>query len=458
MSAFAIDSQTVVARPPAGSKVPLVKADKSVVAMLASAGGDPWMLGSVRVATTTNGTLATAYENGDTVDGVTLATGDRILLKNQSTAADNGIYTVNASGAPTRATDADGAGELYQNLKVYVEEGTTNARTTWKLTTSGTITIGSTAQVWEAVSTGIAGLKGADIASASTADLSTATGDFVDITGTTTITSFGTVAAGAEFTLRFTGALTVTYNATSLILSNAENMVTVAGDVLRVRSLGSGNWVEVGRRRATAVKAKDDNARQGSTIASASTTDLSAATGHFVDVSGTTTITAFGTAPAGVERVVRFTGALQITYNATSLILPGAVNFTTEAGDVLTFYSLGSGNWICTGVRRVNRYFDIPFDEMSDVADTYRKMTNVYGGFTIVSCTYRTTASTVTLAVQIDGVSVTSLSALSCTTSEQTTSATGANTVAAGADITLVTSSPGTSGSRVYGKLLCRGV
>ena len=55
---------------------------------------------SVRVATTANGTLSSAFANGQTVDGVTLATNDRILLKNQSTGSENGIYTVNASGAP----------------------------------------------------------------------------------------------------------------------------------------------------------------------------------------------------------------------------------------------------------------------------------------------------------------------------------------------------------------------
>jgi phage-related tail fiber protein len=99
---------------------------------------------SVRVATTTNGTLATAYENGDTVDGVTLATGDRILLKNQTTGSENGIYTVNASGAPTRATDADASSELTAGAFVFVEEGTANADTGWILTTNNAITLGST--------------------------------------------------------------------------------------------------------------------------------------------------------------------------------------------------------------------------------------------------------------------------------------------------------------------------
>jgi hypothetical protein len=87
---------------------------------------------SVRVASSTNLTLASAYANGQTVDGVTLVTGDRILLAGQSTAAENGIYTVNASGAPTRATDADASGELSKGSQVYVEVGgTANGGQIW---------------------------------------------------------------------------------------------------------------------------------------------------------------------------------------------------------------------------------------------------------------------------------------------------------------------------------------
>lgn len=95
----------------------------------------------VRVATTVAGTLATSFENGDTVDGVVLATGDRILLKNQADQTANGIYTVNASGAPTRATDANTGTEL-ESAAVTVEEGTSNANTTWLQTTDG-LTLGS---------------------------------------------------------------------------------------------------------------------------------------------------------------------------------------------------------------------------------------------------------------------------------------------------------------------------
>lgn len=99
---------------------------------------------SVRVATTANGALATAYENTDVVDGVTLATGDRILLKNQTTGSENGIYTVNASGAPTRATDADVNAEVTTGMTVPVSEGTANADSAWILTTNDPITVGTT--------------------------------------------------------------------------------------------------------------------------------------------------------------------------------------------------------------------------------------------------------------------------------------------------------------------------
>lgn len=89
---------------------------------------------SVRVVTTANGTLSTAFANGQTIDGVTLATGDRILLKNQTTGSENGLYTVNASGAPTRATDADASGEISKGAVTFVESGTANAGQLWIVT------------------------------------------------------------------------------------------------------------------------------------------------------------------------------------------------------------------------------------------------------------------------------------------------------------------------------------
>jgi len=102
---------------------------------------------SVVAATTTNGTLATAFANGQVVDGVTLATNDRILIKNQTDATANGIYTVNASGAPTRSTDMN-VGSEFPSAYVFVEQGTVNADTGWVCTNNAPVTLGSTNITW----------------------------------------------------------------------------------------------------------------------------------------------------------------------------------------------------------------------------------------------------------------------------------------------------------------------
>ncbi|NSZ61884.1 hypothetical protein G6L16_000880 [Agrobacterium tumefaciens] len=85
----------------------------------------------------------------------------------------------------------------------------------------------------------------------------------------------------------------------------------------------------------------------GSTIASGTTTDLSTVKGMYVSVTGTSTITSFGTAKAGWIKYLRFTGAATITHNATSMILPAGASITTSAGDYALFVSEGSGNWRC---------------------------------------------------------------------------------------------------------------
>jgi hypothetical protein len=117
---------------------------------------------AVRAATTVAGTLASSFENGDVIDGVTLATGDRILVKNQAAGAENGIYTVNASGAPTRAVDADSSTDLV-NASVFVSEGTTQADTAWVMQTNAPITVGTTALTWAQFGTGTSYTSGTGI-------------------------------------------------------------------------------------------------------------------------------------------------------------------------------------------------------------------------------------------------------------------------------------------------------
>jgi hypothetical protein len=81
-------------------------------------------------------------------------------------------------------------------------------------------------------------------------------------------------------------------------------------------------------------------------LASAASVDIGAAGNSKVEITGTTTITSFGTVAHKV-RFVRFSGALTLTHNATSLILPTGANIVTQAGDTAIFASDASGNWRC---------------------------------------------------------------------------------------------------------------
>lgn len=121
----------------------------------------------VRVATTTNGALATAFANGQSVDGVALITGNRILLKNQTAGAENGIYIVAAAGAPTRATDADTGTELAPGTIVSVAEGTANADKAFMIISDAVITIGTTSTTWSQFGAGNTYTPGNGIAIAS---------------------------------------------------------------------------------------------------------------------------------------------------------------------------------------------------------------------------------------------------------------------------------------------------
>lgn len=97
---------------------------------------------SVRVATTANITLS----GTQTIDGVAVIAADRVLVKNQTTSADNGIYLC-ATGAWSRSTDANASSEFTSGMVVPVAEGTVNADTLWMLTTNDPITLGTTTPI-----------------------------------------------------------------------------------------------------------------------------------------------------------------------------------------------------------------------------------------------------------------------------------------------------------------------
>ncbi|HWO99763.1 MAG TPA: hypothetical protein VNL74_03965 [Methylococcus sp.] len=107
---------------------------------------------SVRAATTANITLS----GTQTIDGVAVVAGDRVLVKNQTTASQNGVYVVSA-GAWSRASDFDANAEVTAGACMFVSEGTTNGNQTWVLTTDDPITVGTTALTFAQMSGGASG-------------------------------------------------------------------------------------------------------------------------------------------------------------------------------------------------------------------------------------------------------------------------------------------------------------
>lgn len=124
------------------------------------------------------------------------------------------------------------------------DAGMTFNKTTNALTLTGPLTaVGATLSSTLTMSAAaINGAIRADVASATTCAIGAAASNYVRITGTTTITGLGTVASGVYRDVVFAGTLTLTYNATSLILPTAANITTAAGDTAGFVSDGSGNW------------------------------------------------------------------------------------------------------------------------------------------------------------------------------------------------------------------------
>ena len=165
---------------------------------------------SVRVASTANVVIATGLEAGDVIDGVTLVAGDRVLLKNQTTTSQNGIYVAVASGAASRSSDANGTadtGELKSGTFVFVEEGTVNFDSGFVVSTDGTIAVGTDAITWTQFS-GAGSFDAGDGLSKTgtqvnvnvTANRTAITADAIDIASTyvgqSSITTLGTITTG----------------------------------------------------------------------------------------------------------------------------------------------------------------------------------------------------------------------------------------------------------------------
>jgi hypothetical protein len=192
---------------------------------------------SVRVASTAAGTLSTAFANGSVVDGVTLVNGDRILIKNQTNGAENGIYTVNATGAPTRATDADASADVTAGLTVFISEGTSQGNSSWTLTTDDAITLGTTTLTFTQVAGGSLYAAGAGLT------LSGATFDVVAADTSLTVNADSIQVRLNDASLEVSSGLRVKQGtAGQVYIANASGVLTpttLSGDVASVGGTGS---------------------------------------------------------------------------------------------------------------------------------------------------------------------------------------------------------------------------
>jgi hypothetical protein len=196
-SSFSMNSQKIVSLAD-----PVDPQDAATKAYVDAARSGLDVKASVRVATTANITLS----GEQTIDGVAAVAGDRVLVKNQTAGAENGVYVVDASSW-SRSEDANVSAEVTSGMFTFVSEGTVNSDSGWVLTTNDTITLGTTELVFVQFSgagqiTAGAGLTktGNTIDAVGTTDRITVNADSIDIAtnyvGQTSITTLGTIATG----------------------------------------------------------------------------------------------------------------------------------------------------------------------------------------------------------------------------------------------------------------------
>lgn len=298
------------------------------------------------LATTANITLS----GEQTIDSVSATSGDRILVKDQTTGANNGIYVCD-TGTWERDLDFDGTYDCQQGTLVLVTQGSSNGAGLFELTTTDPITIGTTSLTF---------VKIATLAASAVTQIQVQNGQFVvvgtiagtnTITGTTVGTAPTALGAGqyvffvpansntgaATFNRDSKGAVNVFYNGAALIggelQANVAALIYHDGTQYQLISSARGN---------------SDYQTTGS-VASATTTVLNTAA-PYSQITGTTTITAI-TLGNGRMRIVEFAASLTLT-NSASLILPTGANISTSAGDTATFIGEGSSVTRCIFYQR----------------------------------------------------------------------------------------------------------
>lgn len=319
-----------------------------------AAAGIQWKA-SVRAATTAAGTLASTFANTSVIDGVTLATGDRILIKDQATATENGIYTVNAAGAPTRSTDADTNGEVTDNTAVFVQEGTLNADSGWTLTNNGAIVLGTTNLVFTQF-TGLGQVTAGNVLTKSANTISVAsmaTGTaIIGNAGTPTITALsGDVTVGATG-ITAIGANKVTLGQQATLAANSvignSTGATATPTAVPMASAATASTVFF---RDTNANGKMNNVIENlaTTVTAAGTTTLTVASARTQQFTGTTTQTVVlpdaTTLSVGHGFIItnRSTGAVTVNANGGGLLQSLAAN--SQATITAVTIGVAAGTW-----------------------------------------------------------------------------------------------------------------
>ena len=288
---------------------------------------------SVRVATTANITIASDLNVGDTIDGVTLADGDRVLVKDQSSGSENGIYVAGAT--PARASDFDEDSEVTAGAFFFVEEGSVNADSGFVVSTDGTITVDSTSIAFTQFSgTGqiVAGDGLAKSGSTLSVNVDDSTLEISSDTlqikstyaGQTSITTLGTITTG-------------TWNGSTIAVANGGTGATSAADARTNLGLAIGSDVQ----------AYD---AQLADIAGLTPTDGNIIVGdgsNFVLESGATARASLGlTIGTDVQAYdAQLADVAGLTPTDGNIIIGDGSNFTTESGATArTSLGLGTGD------------------------------------------------------------------------------------------------------------------
>ena len=271
---------------------------------------------SVRAATTAAINLSTDLQNGDVIDGVTLVTGNRVLVKDQGSASENGIYVVVASGAASRSSDANGTadtGELTSGTFTFVEEGTVNFDSGFVISTNGTITIGSSSIVWTQFS-GAGSFEAGDGLSKSgttvnvnvTANRTAITADAIDISSTyvgqSSITTLGTITTGV-------------WNGTDVAVADGGSGASNASDA----RTNLGYTTTAGQTTSTAMLARVVNQQCAASIGITSVTTV---THNFNTKNVTVQIYEVSSGATVIGDVTRSTdNSVTVTMNGSSILL-----------------------------------------------------------------------------------------------------------------------------------------